>query len=432
MKTDLLYKLGDTKLKWPSGIRNYIYKKTDYQYTKRCGTHYVDVLEIWRGKLLMRSFAYEVPKTTERPRNMEIQEVCRRLEGEKEILLCQIENIYMSGRKVFYTADGRWNTSKDGYYYGWYKGNKKSWWFYEHEMFDVNEWIQKLEIPYCGYDSPKYTNRLPFFQYVEIYKKYPKIELLAKAGWGNLITGARYFNFKGKSFEQIFKIPKYWKSYLNQFDVSDILLIRKNKPSSMAELNIMKNATFYRRDYVIKYLNKKMVDYIENYNRCTGFPLSEYNDYLRMAEKLGYPMDHNEILYPENGVLSAHDELQEKFDFEKTKKLAEGIKKTAESLMKYTYEYGEFVVMPAESNNDLIKESRVLNHCVRTYAEDVAKGKTGIMFIRKKECVDEPFVTLELRGKKVIQVRAKNNDEASEDVKEFVKKWEKKYQLAGY
>ena len=431
MGKELLYKLGESNLEWPVGLRDYIYTDTGYQYTPKCGSYYVDTLEIWEGKLLMRTFAYEVPKAS-KPKDMRIQEVCRRLEGEKEVLLCQIENQYMQGRTPVYTEDGRWTTRDNGYYYGWYVGDKKSWWFDEYKMYDVDEWIKKLGIPYCGYNHENYENKIPFFQYVELYRKYPKIELLAKAGWGNLITGARYFNFKGKSFEQIFKIPKYWQKYLNQFEVSDILFIRKNKPSSMVELNIMKRAKYYRYNFIIKYLNKKMVNYIENYNQCEGFPSLEYNDYLRMAEKLGYPMDHNDVLCPKNGVYKAHDELQEKFDIAKTKELAEGIKRTAESLMKYKYENEEFVVIPAKDNDELIKESEVLHHCVRTYAENVAEGKTGIMFIRKKDCVDEPFVTAELRGKQIIQVRAKNNAQPSPDVINFVKKWEKKYQLAGY
>lgn len=74
----------------------------------------------------MRTFAVYVPKCDARPYNMKIQEVCRRLEGEKEVLLCQIENLSMSGRKVYYTETGEWVTTKDSNnYYSWYTGNRK-------------------------------------------------------------------------------------------------------------------------------------------------------------------------------------------------------------------------------------------------------------------------------------------------------------------
>lgn len=429
---ELLDKLGETKLKWPKGLRKFIYNQTNYLSTNRCCTYYVDTLEVWRGKLLMRSFAYKVPKA-DRPYKMQIQEVCRRLEGEKEILLCQIENKAMGGRNVHYTESGEWVTNKDsGCYYTWYKGDKKSWWFYEHEMYDINEWIKRLNIPYCAYDKLKQKINMPFFQYVELYKKYPKVELLVKSGWGQLVTGVRYFNFKGKSFEQIFKIPKYWKDYMDQFDVSDILFIRKYKPASMAELNIIKNAKHYHNNHVLKYINKKVINYIENYNRCEGFPMHEYNDYLRMAESLGYSMDHNDVLCPKDGVIVAHNKMQDEIEIKESIGLNEGIEKNANKLMKYKYENEKFIIIPAKSCQELIKESKVLNHCVRTYAKRVSEGQTGILFIRKKDEIETPFVTLELCGSRVTQARAENNHVPSKEVKEFIAKWEKRYKLAGY
>lgn len=75
---------------------------------------------------------------------------------------------------------------------------------------------------------------------------------------------------------------------------------------------------------------------------------------------------------------------------------------------------------------------RALNHCVRTYAEKVAKGETGIMFVRKQSDPDEPFVTLELKGRKVIQVRAKNNSIPIPKVCDVVRDWEKRFRLSGW
>ena len=239
--TKLLEQLGDTKLKWPKGLRKYIYEETLYKTTNKCTTYYVNTLEIWRKRLLMRTFAFCVPKGVNRPFNMGIQEVCRRLEGEKDVLLCQIENRSMGGRTVYFTETGKWITRKErSSYYAWYTGGKSNWWFFDYDMFDYKEWMNKLEMPYCGYDSPNYVYKIPFFQYVELYKKYPKIELLAKGGMWKLITGARYLNLKGKSFEQIFKISSCWKKHIKELEISDILLIRKNDIHTMDELDYFK------------------------------------------------------------------------------------------------------------------------------------------------------------------------------------------------
>lgn len=424
MKKDLLYKLGEAKLKRPKGLRKFVadvHKKIPSYYWR---TNYVNTLEMWHDRLLMRTFAF----AKDRKYNDPIQEICRRLEGEKEVLLCQVENCYMSGRTVYYTDTGRWITIKESScYYSWYRGDKNHWWFYGSDMFNVDEWIERLGIRYCGYNSPNYKNRMSFIHYVDIYRKYPKVELLAKAGWGQLISSARYFNFNGKSFEQIFKIPKYWKEHMQQLEMRDILLIRKYHVTIPEELSVIKEADAKKTKYILKYRSPKLLNYI----RSNNVRLPEYDDYLRMAEGMGYPMDRKDVLFPKN-FTEAHDVLQARYKQVKSEIVNKGIKAMADKLMKYQYESEGLVIVPARSNEELIAESEALNHCVRTYAERVAKGETGIMFVRKQSDPNEPFVTLELKGRKVIQVRAKNNSIPIPKVCDVVRDWGKRFRLTGW
>ena len=438
--SELLEKLGETKLRWPKGLRKYIYDETLYKTTNRCTTYYVNTLEVWKKRLLMRTFAFKVPKGLIRPFNMEIQEVCRRLEGEKDVLLCQIENHSMGGRSVYFTETGNWITRKENSsYYAWYTGGKSNWWFFDYDMFDYKEWMKKLEIPYCGYDSPNYEYKMPFFQYVELYKKYPKIELLAKGGMWKLITGARYLNLKGKSFEQIFKIPASWKKHIKELEISDILIIRKNDIHTMNELIYLKKASMSNLKYIKKYFNNKTLKYVDKYLldhsvSISDFPFNEYNDYLRMAEETGCQMERNIVFFPKD-LHEAHDDIHCKYREFKDKEVNKGIEKTAKNLMKYKFNLDGLFIVPAMNNKELIDESRVLDHCVRTYASRVSKGETGIMFIRKEAEPKKPFVTLELKGKKVIQVRGYRNNISiplDQSVIDFVHKWEQKFRLEGF
>lgn len=127
-----------------------------------------------------------------------------------------------------------------------------------------------------------------------------------------------------------------------------------------------------------------------------------------------------------------HDVLQARHKQVKSEIVNKGIKAMADKLMKYQYESEGLVIVPARSNEELIAESEALNHCVRTYAEKVANGETGIMFVRKQSDPDEPFVTLELKGRKVIQVRAKNNSIPIPKVCDVVRDWEKRFRLSGW
>lgn len=421
-KKSLLYRLGETKLKVPKGLRKYIFNETDYR-TSHMNRGYVNTLEMWRGRLLMRTFAYDANNKAEK--NMPIQEICRRLEGEKYVLLCQAENSFMGGRRVYFTKKGEWVTNKEkSTYYSWYSSSKKNWWFYGYDMFDIDEWIQRLNIPYCAYNHPSYMYKLPFIEYYELYKQYPKVELLVKAGYEHLITGARYFDFNKKSFEGIFKIPKKWQENLRSISVSDILLIRKYKLEDMEELKIFKNFKCYK--LIKKYYCKRMAGYLGNYSNDYL-----YNDYLRFCEELGMPMNDPRILYPKD-LHKSHDKMMNQIEINKSKKLQDGIRKTAEKLCRYTFKDEDFVIMPAQSYEDLINESKALNHCVRTYAESVAEGNTGIMLLRKADDVKTPFVTIELRGKKVLQARAEHNKVPPVDAQQFISKWEKQYRLEGY
>lgn len=103
-------------------------------------------------------------------------------------------------------------------------------------------------------------------------------------GWGHLITGARYFNFKGKSFEQIFKIPKCWQAHMLKLSISDILKIRKYKIKTFSELDFFK--TIDRFAYIKKYYAIIKLDWLEKHKTN----LYMYDDYLKFVEKLGMPL----------------------------------------------------------------------------------------------------------------------------------------------
>ena len=83
------------------------------------------------------------------------------------------------------------------------------------------------------------------------------------------------------------------------------------------------------------------------------------------------------------------------------------------------------IVIPS-SAEDLRREGQILHHCVGTYVERVAEGKTTILFIRKTESPEEPYYTMEWRDEKVIQCRGMRNKDMTPDVEAFVTAFERK------
>ena len=86
--------------------------------------------------------------------------------------------------------------------------------------------------------------------------------------------------------------------------------------------------------------------------------------------------------------------------------------------------YG-LLIRPAASQRELTAEGDALHHCVGSYGEAHAAGRTAIFFIRRSGRPREPFYTLELDEKelKVRQNRGKNNCARTPEVEAFEEEW---------
>ena len=124
-----------------------------------------------------------------------------------------------------------------------------------------------------------------------------------------------------------------------------------------------------------------------------------------------------------------HDELNKKIEVVKNKNKDKKILDNSRKYEKYIYFNDSFLICPCRCSEELIEESRALNHCVKQYIDRVFRNETAIFFIRKKEEPNSPYVTLELKKKKITQCYGKNDCIPNEQVKKFVKKWADKYKF---
>ena len=84
----------------------------------------------------------------------------------------------------------------------------------------------------------------------------------------------------------------------------------------------------------------------------------------------------------------------------------------------------DYCVIVPEKVEDLVKESVSLGHCVKDYCKDVANGCTYILFLRRADKPDKPFVTMEItRGYRLVQVKARGNEHATLEVQKYVRRW---------
>jgi hypothetical protein len=87
----------------------------------------------------------------------------------------------------------------------------------------------------------------------------------------------------------------------------------------------------------------------------------------------------------------------------------------------------EFVVEVPKLTTDIKEEGKVLSHCVGSYIDRVIRGETQIIFLRKATGI--PLVTLEVRGKVLIQAKGFANRGITKEEQGFIKTYAKEKQL---
>lgn len=157
---------------------------------------------------------------------------------------------------------------------------------------------------------------------------------------------------------------------------------------------------------------------------------SHWDDYLRMAEQLGYDTADAAVRLPGN-LRRAHDRLvgelnarREELAREKARAREEAFAKMTALLLPLAYEKDGLLIRPAESEADLRAEGKALGHCVGGYGQTHCDGRP-IFFIRKASAPDAAYFTLQLdiKEKRIAQNLGKGNRRPPPDVTAFAEAW---------
>ena len=395
---------------------------------------YVTVYSLWHGRLLARTFYIEQGFEKKTPYEVFL-EVKREAAGCRYCITKHIENAM--GLRIcycaFYLED--WVLRRTGTFELYDKYHEcLSWLRYN----DYRGYLSKSMHKYCAYDlfgcnidkTAAYEHAL-MFRYLERYDAHPQIEMLVKMGLGHIVFDTRYVRWSKKGWRML-GIEKDEIQYLKAgLSLTDYRRIRSDVHKYGLTADEAKYYAWAHKVVAshVRNADFRTICYLLGQNRGyhVSVAASDYKDYLSFIEKLGRPKT-KEILYPDD-LHEAHNEAMHAVQALEKKIHDEKMRKFTETLEELRFESDGLMIRPAYTQEDLSEESRVLNHCVRTYADRVANGLTAIMFIRQKSDEDMPYVTLELRKKKVIQCRAKNNKVPEDRVVAFVNSWCSRYEL---
>lgn len=300
------------------------------------------------------------------------------------------------------------NHTKTGKKWRWYNKYYRSLDTYG-KVYDKNleELFKNTELKYSQLWKIAKENDEIDIKY-HLLNNFPSTELLAKMGLYKLAVCSGDFN-KGKSFKERFGVDKsYYELMYKKPNIENIKVLSK----------------FYISDLekVKKYVSiEKFAEYAKNKR---NFDIQMYIDYLGFLEKLKMNLKNKKYLFPKN-LKEKHDEYSRQILIKNNAKINRAINRRYKQLKQNTYSNKKYIVMPAESFISLEDESTQQNHCVRNYAEKYAKGKCDIYFMREASTPNKSLVTIEVKERKIVQSRTKNNGNPNNNQIRFLNNWEK-------
>lgn len=168
---------------------------------------------------------------------------------------------------------------------------------------------------------------------------------------------------------------------------------------------------------LLRYMNKHCLK-----KRTIRSAMDAYVDYLVAAEGVGLDLNNPIFLMPRD-FEEKHDQVtaawsavlaerRRKAEAERRAAVAEERKKQLERFRgrvkslarRYTYTDGELLVRPAVNAEEIVREGKLLHHCVGGYADRHISGATTILFLRRRSAPGKPLCTIEMNGNNIRQI----------------------------
>lgn len=282
-------------------------------------------------------------------------------------------------------------------------------------------------------------------RYLSLWAKAPNIENVAKT-FPNFIYGLLSSEHRESIYKYAMKTLDLKKAKPNEIcglekEEAKRILSTANSPENVCLYKIFRRYKIadparalkiyppqarlfmeFLEEPIVKRVNPPLGKLI-NYMFKSNFQTTTLRDYWEMTEKTERTVSQT-LMFPKH-LGAAHDRAVERFNAEKNKEKNAKIAEQAEKLQKYIFSDQEtgLCIRPVRSCLELIEEGRTLCHCVATYANSVASGKTSIFFVRRIDAPHTPFYTLEYRDGKIIQDHGFRNQLQTEQVLKFETKW---------
>ena len=356
--------------------------------------------------------------------------------------------------KLVVYRNERWSEEYDFKCYG----------FSDADFLELEEELRKTDIGKMGlYEYLDYSTRddscyLYGYYYLTALKSYPIIETLVKIGMFQLVgqicsdkikvyPNSKHLWGKLGLSKENFEFAKCDQLYGDDFQ--KLLAINAYDPKVDADsfyrwINEYAKASSYSVGQIIENLGidlKQVMDYLDSVYFDQGCEceeaISQWHDYIRNYELFyhHYPKTQ-EDKFPDS-LKKAHDVMTMRnnawsYEFNGvTKKFSQMMKKWKH----LEFEDKRYKIIVPNTPKEISQEGARQHHCVAGYIRSVLDGQCLILFLRRKECEERPFLTIEynmqgtlrqIRGKFNRSIREMTTAEQEKALIKFLNAWSKK------
>lgn len=291
-------------------------------------------------------------------------------------------------------------------------------------------------LPEYKYSAIDLCNSNYLLQYLKMYEQYPQTELLVKAGLEMYATSKIILRqcAKDKQFckwlyqnrselKNSYYVTSIIRAYKQKRDIKEVYAFDTFKKSFDRPENFTQLKEIFKGKEKQKFLEYLMKQKTDGY--C-------YKDYWDACEYLHLDMSLDKNRYPHDFKrwhdirIDEYNSAKAKADKKARQALYNRFKKVANKFMGLQHHKNDFVIVIAQSPADLIREGKILHHCVGSmgYDQKFAREESLIFFVRNKDDIGTPFVTLEYSPTqhKVLQCYADHDTRPTDNVLDFVNK----------
>lgn len=237
--------------------------------------------------------------------------------------------------------------------------------------------------------------------------KYFSTEQLETIGclWVDMCE-LRHLSAVNDMMEFLYKseVEKYISIFEGPNEFTGLLNITTSYNQIVSELETAKNILNYH------VFGNEELSPMELYERFKGVHSYYINDTIKMYKVI----NRNKTLKDFYDTLKTTtiEELHEKYKLiykaVTDAKIEQEYQEVISQLNVQEYDNGEFSITIPKTTQDIINEGKALHHCVGVYVDKVVRREDMIYFLRKD--INTPYVTIEVKDKKVTQVEGDMNN----------------------